>query len=352
MSALNYAKSPTTDEGVERSINAITTAINDITISEAQSQENIAVGSSSGHTDVDSVLAELSSLYSNLLTPNAFTVAKLIEDLSNKRKRYALIRFLFDDARLKLEGAKSFFTRLSEEQYNVLIQILNESSLPRFWRYLKICADIELGQCRHLPTKTGHAPALIVRIHNLPNILFDAAQETVVPRVLMSSMQRLKGLPVDLLEPIQRGMVWVVDDGPPAVSTDLIYRMPTLQIWNILAVQLRFTLNDLSVEGGPLTAGVVTRADQGLDEAMGRLSMNGNLVTELVKVWQAKYDQIAVLRLESLIVDMTEAYSPDGAFLGVDVARSLPRFIHGCPRNIMVLAPTEDWKDEIYSILA
>lgn len=352
MCALGYAKNTTTDEGVERSISAITTALNSITMSEVQSQQNIAVGSSSGHTDVDSVLAELSSLYTNLLTPNAFTVAKLIEDLSNKRKRYALIRFLFDDARLKLEGAITFFTRLSDEQYNVLIQILNESSLPRFWRYLKICAAIELGQCRHLPTKTSHAPALIVRIHNLPNTLFDAVQETVVPRVLMSSMQQLTGLPVDLLEPIQRGMVWVVDDGPPSVSTDLIYRMPTLQVWNILGVQLRFTLKDLSVEGGPLTTGVLTRADQGLEEAIGRLSMNGNLVTELVKIWREKYNQIAVLRLESLIVDLTEAYSPDGEFLGVDVARSLPRFTHGCPRNFMVLAPNAKWEDDIYSILA
>lgn len=352
MCAFDYAKDTTTDKGVERSISAITTAMNDITMSEAQSQGNIAVESSFGHLDVDSVLVELSSLYSNLLTPNVFTVAKLIEDLSNKRKRYALIRFLFDDARLKLEGAKTFFTRLSDEQYNVLTQILNEASLPRFWRYLKICADIELGQCRHLPNKTGHAPALIVRIHNLPDTLFDAVREKVVPRVLMSSMQRLKGLPVDLLEPIQRGMVWVIDDGPPAVSTDLLYQMPTLQVWNILAVQLRFTLNDLSVEGRPLTAGVVPRAGQGLDEAMGRLSMNGNLVAELVKVWQAKYDQIAVLRLDSLILDMTEAFNPDGEFLGVDVARSLPRFIHGRPRNFMVLAPTEEWKDEIYRILA
>ncbi len=325
MSAFAYTRATATDEGVERSVSFITRAMNEINMAEARSQDDTLKGSSSGNTEVNSVLAELSSLCSNLLNPNAPTVAKLIEDLNNKCTRYALIRFLFDDARRMAEGARTFFTRLSDDQYSVLIQILNESSLPRFWRYLKICADIELGQCRHLSTKTGHALALIVRIHNLPDCLFDAVQERVVPRVLMSSMQRLKSLPIDLLEPIQRGMVWVIDDGPPAVSTDLIYRMPTLQVWNILAVQLRFTLNDLSVEGRQLSPGIAIGAEQGLDEAMARLNMNGNLVTELIKVWQAKYDQIAWLQLESLTLDMTEAFSPDGAFLGVDVARTLPR---------------------------
>ena len=340
------------EQNVDCSINDITNALDRITVSDAQSQDAVAAQSNSPSEEVGSTAKDISSVYSSLLKMNTLTIGKLIKDLSDKRKRFALINFLFGESRIRNVGPITFFAGLSHEQHSVLTQILHESSLPRFWRYLKICADVELGQCRHLPTRIGHAAALIVRIHNLPGSLFDMVQETAVPSLLMSSMQRLKGLPIDLLESIQRGMDWVIDDGPPCVSTDLLYHMPTLQVWNILSVILRFTVNDLYAEGRPLLKGAAKGADQGLHDAMARLGMTGDLNFQLAKIWHEKYEQIALLRLQSFTLDMTEAFGPSGTFLGLEVAGTLPRFIHGIPQSFTVLAPTDQLRDEIFEILS
>ncbi len=338
-------------QNVDYSISDITNALNRITVSDTPSQDAIAAKSKSHNEGVGSMVKDISSIYSNLLNMNTSTIGKLTTDLNNKRKRFALIRFLFEESRIRNVGPITFFTGLSHEQYNVLTQILYESSLPHFWRYLKICADIELGQCRHLPTRIGHAAALIVRIHNLPGSLFDMVQETAIPSLLMSSMQRLKGLPIDLLESTQRGMNWVIDDGPPCVSTDVLYHMPTLQVWNILSVILRLTVHDLYAEGRPLLKGAAEGADQGLDDAMARLGMTSDLNFQLAKIWHEKYEQIALLRLQSFTLDMTEAFGPGGAFLGLEVARTLPHFIHGIPQSFTILAPTDELRDEIFELL-
>ena len=340
-----------TNQAVQGSISAVTNGINHIAMFDTPGWHDTQAQSSSDDIDIDSMVIELSSLYANLLKANTFSIAKLTTDLNEKRKRSTLVRFLFDGARLKIQGAETFFTRLSYEQYTVLFRILNEFSLPRFWRCLKLCADIELGQCRHLPTQPGLAPSLLVRIHNLPDELFDTVQQTVIPSLLMSSMKTLKGLPLDLLEYIQRGIVWVIDDGPPSVSSDLIYQMPTIQIWNILAVRLRFTLSDLYTEGRLLRNGIVKKMELGLDEAMARLSMTGDLMIELTKIWHEKYTHIAMLSLQHFTLDTREAFGSDGTFLGLDVARTLPKFFHGPPPSFTVLAPTEDLGDEILRVL-
>ena len=340
-----------TDQNVERSIMAITNVLNDITISEGPRTQDSTGKFSTGNTDVDSVVVELSTIFVSLFDAKPAMIGKLILDLSDKHKRFSLVRFMFDDARLKIEGVKTFFRRLSDGQYDVLVRILLNCSLPRFWRLLKICADIEVGQCRHLPSRPGNAQALIVRVHNLPNELFDAVGELSVPKLFLSSMLQLKGLPLDLLEPIQKGMIWVVDDGPPSVSTDMLFQLPMLQLWNILSVSLRFTIYDLSVQRKNPSDGFIRDVDQGLEEAMAQLSTHDDVVAQLKDIWHAKWEQVALLRLDSLTLDVTECFSPDREFLGFEVARTLPRFIHGLPKNFAVLAPTEASRIDILEIL-
>ena len=349
MHAFTYPRETSPEQNGELSISALTDAMNNISMLGSQRQGTTAAKSGLDNRNIDSVVMELSSVYSNLLHMNESTIVKLITDLSNKHIRSTLLEFLFNEAKMRVEGARTFFTRLSDDQYDVLVRVLNESPLPRFWRYLKICADIELGQCRHLPIRPSIALSLITRIHNLPDSLFDMVQETTAPKLLMSAMQRLKGLPLELLEPIQRSIIWVIDDGPPSVSTDLIYRMPTLQMWNILAAFMRFTTDDLHAECMLGFNG--TGTEQGLEEIMARLSMPDDLNTQLANIWQAKYEQIAQLPLHSFTLDVTEAFGPDRTYLGLEVAQTLPRFSSGTPRNFTVLAPTENLRDAILQVL-
>ena len=53
-----------------------------------------------------------------------------------------------------------------------------------------------------------------------------------------------------------------------------------------------------------------------------------------------------------MTLDMTETFGLDGTFLGVEVAKTLPSFIHGLPQRFVVLAPTEAWRTEILAILS
>ena len=351
MYTFNDSRETSPEQNVELSISALTDAMNNISMLGSRRQGTITAKPSSDVRNIDSVVMELSSVYSNLLHLNESTIRKLMTDLSNKRIRSDLLEFLFNEAKARVRGAKTFFTRLSDEQYNVLVQVFNISSLPQFWRYLKICADIELSQCRHLPIQPSIALSLITRIHNFPDGLFDMIQETTSPNVTMSLMQRLKGLPLELLEPIQRSTTWVIDNGPAYVSTDLIYRMPTLQMWNILAVFMRFTTHDLNDEAILGFNEIGKGTEQGLDEIMARLSIPGDLGTQLVNIWQSKYEQIAQLPLHSFTLDVTEAFGPDRTYLGLEVAQTLPKFSSGTPRNFNVLAPNEDVRDEILRIL-
>ena len=157
MSTSQTSMKNATDPSVERSILAITTILNDLTICEGPRTAGNVGKCSTGNTDVESVVKELSTILINLFNTKPFATEKLILDLSDKRKRFSLIRFLFDDARLKIEGVRTFFAKLTDEQYHILVRILLGCSLPCFWRLLKICADIEVGQCRHLPSKPGDA---------------------------------------------------------------------------------------------------------------------------------------------------------------------------------------------------
>ena len=67
--------------------------------------------------------------------------------------------------------------------------------------------------------------------------------------------------------------------------------------------------------------------------------------------WGEKFRAIAVLQnLEELTINFTDAFSPDGEFLGVKSARNFRRFRHGLPPVFKIIAPTEDLKQELYRI--
>ncbi|CAF9911478.1 MAG: hypothetical protein ALECFALPRED_007334 [Alectoria fallacina] len=60
---------------------------------------------------------------------------------------------------------------------------------------------------------------------------------------------------------------------------------------------------------------------------------------QLIHTWQDKFDRIAMLNLKHLTLDFTEAYDPDGLYLGVYIVRRLIPFAHRMPADFRILAP-------------
>lgn len=51
------------------------------------------------------------------------------------------------------------------------------------------------------------------------------------------------------------------------------------------------------------------------------------------------------------MLDFSEAYSPDGGFLGVDAVQRFMPFVSGLPRVLGVRAPGKGWEGEIRGVL-
>ena len=60
---------------------------------------------------------------------------------------------------------------------------------------------------------------------------------------------------------------------------------------------------------------------------------------------------IVTLRLDGLVLDLSQAYAPDGEYVGVSAIAGSPRFRHGLPANLQVLALTQILVDRTRAIL-
>lgn len=56
--------------------------------------------------------------------------------------------------------------------------------------------------------------------------------------------------------------------------------------------------------------------------------------------WYRKAVLLFDLNLDSLSLDVTDAYSPDSGFMGMKFARHAPPFTYGIPSNFEVIAPS------------
>ena len=61
---------------------------------------------------------------------------------------------------------------------------------------------------------------------------------------------------------------------------------------------------------------------------------------ELLHSWYRKAFILFHINLENLIIDVSNAYSSDGEFLGMRFARTLPKFRYGVPFHFEVIAPS------------
>ena len=75
-----------------------------------------------------------------------------------------------------------------------------------------------------------------------------------------------------------------------------------------------------------------------------------HLTACLLQIWQDKFDRVAFLDLDYLVLDYRGAYSPSGAFLGLTAVHRFMRFYHRVPKNFKVMAPTRLLEDEIRNV--
>lgn len=72
---------------------------------------------------------------------------------------------------------------------------------------------------------------------------------------------------------------------------------------------------------------------------MKRAQRCNEIQHQLIHTWQDKFDRIAMLSLKHLTLDFTEAYDPDGLYLGVYLVPRLIPFASGMPDDFRILAP-------------
>ncbi|MCJ1457674.1 hypothetical protein MMC28_008043 [Mycoblastus sanguinarius] len=72
--------------------------------------------------------------------------------------------------------------------------------------------------------------------------------------------------------------------------------------------------------------------------------------SDLLQIWQDKFDRVAFLRLEHLTLDLADACSPNGEYLGFEIVQRLIPFYYGLPTNFEILAPTAGIGDDIRKI--
>ena len=70
-----------------------------------------------------------------------------------------------------------------------------------------------------------------------------------------------------------------------------------------------------------------------------------------MRLWFENLKIIVTLRLDDLVLDLSQAYAPDGEYVGVSAIAGSPRFRNGLPANLQVLAPTQILVDRIRAIL-
>jgi len=71
---------------------------------------------------------------------------------------------------------------------------------------------------------------------------------------------------------------------------------------------------------------------------------------ELQDQWFWKFEILAAMKLEGLILDFRKAFSITGEFLGVSVVRDFHAFTHGLPK-LVIEAPSERLRDKIYDVI-
>lgn len=203
-------------------------------------------------------------------------------------------------------------------------------------------------------------------IHNLPSELLLLIQDEFFhlvfsPRHIYPHNEHLN---VDVFEALDHQLlakyqhiffcdnIWVIGQGDRNDGVGFLDRMPILLKKLIRKVEMSFTTHDhchssldfYFAEDAQDTRNALEILQSYRQECAG-------VACKLTTTWWQKFYEVSFLRLDYCILDFTEAYAPDGEYLGVQVARELIQFCHGLPAEFFIYAPTQDLADEIWDVL-
>lgn len=77
----------------------------------------------------------------------------------------------------------------------------------------------------------------------------------------------------------------------------------------------------------------------------------GIVYRDIVKQWVTRFNMLATMPLEYMLLDFTQAHDLSGHFIGLEVAESFGDFKHDTPKELIVKAPTEELAIQIRAII-
>lgn len=139
------------------------------------------------------------------------------------------------------------------------------------------------------------------------------------------------------------------------LTTEFSRQMPNRAALKIQSAEMYFTKEDMresiQKQMSLVTTERGTILDKDLYPVLGSSTLGCQAIkTELKQIWQDKFDRIAMLDLRHFTLNLTEAYGPDGEYLGIDAVLRLIPFVHGLPTDFQILAPSKALADEIRAI--
>lgn len=217
-----------------------------------------------------------------------------------------------------------------------------------------------------LPAFEPADPKIRQLIHNLPSELLLLIQDnllhlTLGPRRIYPFKEHLN---VDVFEALDHQLlakyqpiffcdnIWAIGQGDRDDSVAFLDHMPVALKQSIRKVELSFTTHD------HVQRSLDFYFDEDAQDMRNALEVLRSyrdecaaFVCRLTMTWWEKFYEVALLQLDYCILDFTEAYAPDGEYLGVQVARTLSSFCYGRPAEFFIYAPTQDLADQIWDLM-
>lgn len=179
-------------------------------------------------------------------------------------------------------------------------------------------------------------------VHNLPPELFDMVLEEFLhaalgPRKLYIGDVRLYirafGALNRAMYAKHRGIflsqsIWVMGEGSCQDTISFLNKMPVSMVRCIRKIEMRFTRHDCvhpSLDHYFVLPDITTPSTDRLDCLLHYMKDCAKLASELLRTWFENFGAIKALeqRFDELVLDVSDAYGPDGDFLGRDFRNAI-----------------------------
>ena len=135
---------------------------------------------------------------------------------------------------------------------------------------------------------------------------------------------------------------WVIGQGNHQETTTFFNKMPVSILRCIKRIEMRLTRQDYKNPSLDYYFDLPYITDFSLDRLdclLNNMRECEKIKYELVRIWLGKIHAVMALQqtLDELILDVGDAYGPDGDFFGRDLAIATNGFVGGTPVNLVVL---------------